>query len=220
VKFVTDTMHTEGPSPDPAPGPAPVEGKLELLPNTFDCAGRTWLIRFTDSNLKAVERAAGVDLWKAVEIKNSPLVALGDDERKLRDAVWAVIGADVVNEGISKEDFYDDFNGDRFDAAFDAIQGGLERFFSGRRRAALRQAIHFLAELGKADLKHKEEALNTGLASMIEAGKTAIESTKTTIKNAMVQEARRAVNDALQPASKRGSTSSNVAATSESLPTS
>lgn len=210
---------TDATSPAPSP---PAEDKLELLPCTFACKGRDWTVRFTDSLIKAVQDVAKVDLWNSIDIQNSPLVLLGRDERLLRDAVWVLVKEQVDREQISKADFYDDFNGQVFDDAFIALQGGLERFFSAHRRAALRQAICYLETLGKTDVANQKEAFHQGLAAIAETTKEAIavgiQTSKTEIRSTMLKTVDNVVKDALRSASNDASTSSSAAATSESRP--
>lgn len=195
----------------------PVEQKLELLPNTFQCVDREWVVEFTDELMTSVKKVTGFDLWKSIEVDNSPLAALGDDERKLRDAAWACVSDAADQLGVKREDFVRGCRGDVLDAVYDAIQGGLQRFFSARRRAAMRRATDFLAAKGRADIEHREKTHAESLRISKEVGAEKIAEMGSIIRDLVNTKTSQQISEFLKQHSASAATSSNAAETAGSI---
>jgi len=122
-------------------------------PTTFtDTEGREWSVVIRPSDVKRLDKALKLDIWKADDLKNGPLAAL-TDERTLLAALWILCEEQAKHRGIDEDAFADGFNGGVFDAAFDAIQGAILVFFSGARASRLRQILGHLEAIRAAQLE-------------------------------------------------------------------
>lgn len=145
-------------------------------PTTFaDLEGRSWSVVIRPSDVKRLDKAHQIDIWKADDIQRGPLVAL-TDERKLLAALWLLCEEQAKALGIDEEGFCDGFNGKTFDDAFEAMQGAILVFFSGARASRLRKILAQLEGLRAAQLE-KLDAFHV-IAKEETAKLRAVEETK------------------------------------------
>lgn len=118
----------------------------------FDTEGREWSVVIRPSDVRRLEKAHQIDIWKADDLQRGPLVAL-TSEPVLLSALWMLCEEQAKARRIDEDSFCDAFNGKAFDAAFEAIQGAILVFFSGARASRLRKILAQLEGLRAAQLE-------------------------------------------------------------------
>jgi hypothetical protein len=101
-----------------------------------DNENREWLLAV---NVAALRRAktAGIDLSMAVQELRRLLL----DDVVTVDALWAIVGPNAKERGISLESFESGFNGTIMDTARDSLWGALANYYSPGNAQLLLAAV-------------------------------------------------------------------------------
>ena len=107
-------------------------------PQFNDASGRAWFPRLDFGRLRRIRDATGIDLGNTEQIGRAWATLLGDDLQAL-DVVWLVIEAGA--NGLAKDDWLSAMDGDRLEAALEALRVALVNFTRPQRRGMIEEAM-------------------------------------------------------------------------------
>lgn len=138
-----------------------------------DSSGRVWPIRITVKTVRDVKLKKGIDLRELVDDECKPFLTLISDAVALAEVLYVICGAE--SQGMTEDEFCDEFGGDVSENAATAFGAAFVDFFPNPQlRKSITELLGLVRELrdeivGAAASKVTEAIASTDKSSIVKS---------------------------------------------------